>query len=83
MIPAEGDPGQGRRVEYVITSISGGRAEIQAVHDETDQRRLPVGLLTRMLGLDRDALAGRRFSGLVVPDEYGTTFSDCQLIPEQ
>jgi hypothetical protein len=72
----------GRRIEYIITGICGALADVQAAHDQTDRRKLPVLLLARQLNLDTGSLSGRRFSEFVEPDEHGATHSGCQLIPE-
>ncbi|MEV4818105.1 hypothetical protein [Micromonospora tulbaghiae] len=76
----DGDgPGAGRRVDYVVVGTRGGIAEFREADTECRVRRTDAAVLALNLGVEEAGLPGRRFSCLVVPDEYGVTRSDFRL----
>ncbi|MET9298385.1 MULTISPECIES: hypothetical protein [Micromonospora] len=72
-------PGAGRRVDYVVVGTRGGIAEFREADAESRVRRTDAAVLALNLRVEQSSLAGRRFSCLVVPDQYGVTRSDFRL----
>ncbi|MDX5458120.1 hypothetical protein [Micromonospora tulbaghiae] len=71
--------GAGRRVEYVVVGTRGGLAEFREADAGSRLRKTDAAVLALNLGVEESGLPGRRFSCLVVPDEYGVTRSDFRL----
>ncbi|MEV5628952.1 hypothetical protein [Micromonospora tulbaghiae] len=71
--------GAGRRADYVVVGTRGGIAEFREADTESRVRRTDAAVLALNLGVEESGLPGRRFSCLVVSDEYGVTRSDFRL----
>jgi hypothetical protein len=72
----------GKRIEYVVVGRRGELAEFREADGEPRVRKTDAAVLALNLRVEETSLVGRRFSCLVVPDEYGVTRSDFRLAGE-
>jgi hypothetical protein len=78
--PGDGQAETGERIEYIVIRIRGVLADSQAADNPADTTTIMAASLAQSLKIDTASLSGQRYTCHVVPDPYGRTFSDYQLI---